>query len=597
MAIRIPTNHEILVSQETHNPFFNNFKQFRKAETEKRAESQKYKIGQSLDAISETSYNGGKTYYGGMSQYENAPPEEKLHHIGDEAAMNWVEINRTRYMEYHRMSNRAEIRYILFSICNEAIVGNEEEEITYLHINDNLPDVSIGEITKRQLQREFEYVMKKFLNMEEEGHKYFEDFLIEGAQFWEVTYAKDSDRIVGLNRLPSYNMLTLTENGEIIGYRQIIETESYTNSYQLGTTYTTGYAPSNQYIDYHPNQILFWDYNKHGFGGINDRYSYLEPAKKLCNQIGLLEDCILRYRILRGHETRAFFIATGNMPTTQAQAWVNKQAQQFTRKIYYNPSDGTVTGMEKVQSMLEDFYFPNPANGNTSRIESIPAGVNLDKLDDLNWFRQQLCLSLFFPISRSQMLSGGESAASSYSNGKPGEVSRDEINFSRFIEMLQRTFSKQVAIPLFIMYLETSDRYSDDIKNEDIFTCKFTESNLFKLFKENEVTNLKLDVLQKVASYIDDGTDGPNSLFAPQYIMKYMLNMNDFEISKNKEMVLLNRLEKIRRAEKIAQQNSEADGGMGSLGVPGDITGMGGGSPEMGLIAPDLAANGVGGAP
>ena len=309
---------------------------------------------------------------------------------------------------------------------------------------------------------------------------------------------------------------------------------------------------------------------------------------KVANQLKNIEDAIVRYRILRGHEKRAFYIPTGNMPPIKAEEHLRRQSENLNRRLYYNSEDGNIVGLEKITAMMEDYYFALPEGQQSAKIETIPAGANLGEITDLNYFKSLLYQALLFPASRSVTMPGQQQGQAVV--GKPGEITRDEIVLTRFIERIQKSFSQQVVIPLFIMYLETMDKYDSDLKDEKFFTCKFTQSNLFKLYKEAEVTNTRFDILDKAAKYIDDGTEGPNSIFAKEFVLKKYFNLSDEEFAENANMIQLERLaaaRKITQQKAVNKENKE-------LGNPGDITGGGGGGQFGGF---DGAANGMGGSP
>lgn len=586
MAINLPkTGFRNNLEDMTHNPFYENFKDFRQKDTQRKQDAVKYQLGQSEQSVTGIDSNATVVIW----NYGDKDPVTRRKDLADKLVNEWHDQLKMRYLNYHRLSRRPEVRYVLESICNEAIVGNEEEQITTLDINENFPDISIGAGTKINLQQDFNNIMTTLLKMNDDGWRNFKKYLIEGSLFFEVGYSKEMDEIKGVRLLPSYNMLVLVEDGIVVGYRQIIDKTAYDSRIQNSTYYTMGGDLTKDWIDYHPNQILWWNYDgEQNLGGVNDRLSFLENARKVANQLKNIEDSIVRYRILRGHEKRVFYIATGNMPPAKAEEHLRRQAENLNRKLYYNTEEGTIVGLEKTQSMIEDYYFAQPEGQSASKIDTVPAGANLGEITDLNYFKGLLYQAMLFPASRSPTLAGGD--MSQYSLGKPGEITRDEIVLTRFIERIQRSFSTQVAIPLFIMFLETSDKYDDSIKDEKFYTCKFTQSNLFKLFKEAEVINTRFDILNKAAQYIDDGTDGPNSIFAKEFVLKRIFKMSDEEWAANTAMKEAERLERIRNNAK----NEEMDKANMNLSNPDDMTGDSGGGQ---FSDSDAAINGMGGSP
>lgn len=569
----------------THNPFYANFRDFRQAENLRRENARRNQIGQSEESINDILGTQASVV---LYNYGNKDPLDRRKDLADKLTSQWVDQLRLRYSNYIRLSRRPEVKYVIETICNEAIVTNELEQIASLKINENFPNIAIGNATKVQLQQDFNEMLQVVMDFDDNAWDWFKKFLIEGSIFFEVGYSKEMNQITGIRLLPSYNMIVVVEDGIVVGYRQIIDKTAYDTDRQNMTYYTMGGDLTKDYIDYHPNQILWWDYKERGFGGVNDRLSFLENSRKVANQLKNIEDSIVRYRILRGHEKRAFYIPTGNMPPIKAEEHLRRQAENLNRRLYYNTEDGSVVGLEKITAMMEDYYFALPEGASSAKIDTIPAGANLGEITDLNYFKQLLYQSLLFPASRSVTMAGQQQSQAAV--GKPGEITRDEIVMTRFIERIQRSFSTQVVIPLFIMYLETKDKYEDDLKNEKYFTCKFTQSNLFKLYKEAEVTNTRFEILDKAAQYIDDGTDSPNSIFAKEFVLKKYFNLTDEEFAEN--LTLIQR-ERINMARNVAANKKKNEENM-ELNNPADMTGGMGGGQFGGF---DSAVNGMGGAP
>ena len=381
-----------------------------------------------------------------------------------------------------------------------------------------------------------------------------------------------------MNQLPSYNMLVIVDKGEIVGYRQVIDAEyGGMNLNKPGVMQSGMY----QFIDYHINQILWWDYGMWG-NGVNDRYSYLEPARKLVNTLSNMEDAYSKYVIMRGHEKRVYYIATGKMTPSKAEEHVKRQEQVLNRRMYFNADDGTIVGNERIQAMSEDFYIPLPDGSQPSRIETLQAGMNLSEVTPLNYMREKIYQALKYPRSRSRL---NQPSAPSYSPGKPGEIDREEITLTRFIENMQNKFGK-VLIDLFIMYLETRTEYGEELKNPKLYSVLFEQSNLFKLYKEAEITSLRLDILQKAQPFITDHTNGPNDIFSLEVVLKDFCRFNDEQYLRNKECKDRELIQYLRMKERTDELNKQTQ----SLQTPED--GQGGGDFGGGGSLGDL-----GGAP
>lgn len=548
-----------------NNPKLNDFNKFRENENTKRSDVLRHKVGQSERAVLSPSVgvqSGNNIVYGGV--LENLPPDERKRRIADRIVEDNYMRNKQRLISYRTMARTAEVAEILENVANEAIIDNNDGQIISLNIKDNLPDVSVGEVTRIKLQQDFNKLMQDVFNFNDYANAYFYKFLVEGALFWEVVYNDEKNKIVGVNQLPSYNMLTIIDKGEIVGYRQIIDNEYGGMNLRNSTMSQNG---TYGYIDYHVNQILCWDYGMYG-NGINDRYSYLEPARKLVNTLNNMEDAYSKYVIMRGHEKRVYYIATGKMPPSKAEEHVQRQSQVLNRRMFYNADDGTIVGNERIQAMSEDFYIPLPDGNQASRIETLQAGMNLSEVTPLNYMREKIYQALKYPRSRSR-LNQPNSPASSI--GKPGEIDREEITLTRFIESLQNKFGK-VLISLFVMFLETRQEYDESLRNVNLYSVVFEQSNLFKLFKEAEVTSLRLDILSKAQPFITDHSGGPSDIFALEMVLKDLCRFTDEQYLKNKELKTKELIQFLRDKERRDELNSQ----VGTLETPENDMGMGG---------------------
>jgi hypothetical protein len=569
----------------TNNPRYSLFEKFRKLESSRVKDSIKNRVGQSERAVlpATTVDNGPVILYRSMLQDKDPVERKKL--IADKMVEDWHMRIKQRIISYRRMINNPEVSEIIENVSNEAICDNGKGQIISLEINDRYPRIAIGDVTKIKLQQDFNDLMQTVFNFDECAKDVFTKFLIEGAQFWEVCYNEEKNKIVGVNHLPSYNMLVIVDHGEVVGYRQILDNEYGGIDYNANVT-----SGKYNYIDYHVNQILYMDYGKWGMGGINDRMSYLEPAKKFVNVLGDLENAYAKYIIMRGQEKRVFYISTGKMNPAKAEEHMKRTADSLNRRMYYDSESGSVVGAERIQAMTDDYYVPLPDGSNASKIETLPAGQNIDKVTPLIYFREKIYQALKYPRNRSRFNTDG---AQPSSIGKPGEIDVEQVVLTRFIENMQKKFGK-LLIELFVMFLETRTDYDDIIKDPKLYTVAFEQSNVFKLIKESEMLNLRLDLLSKAQPFVTDHTGGKNDFFAKEYVMKDLVMMTDEAYSKNQELKDKEFIKFLRDKERLDELNKST----GSLGVPEDgepVGGVGGGDMGMGggeLPPPDLGGEG-----
>ncbi|MCK9428463.1 MAG: portal protein [Candidatus Omnitrophica bacterium] len=562
--------------QLTNNSKYDDFKDFRKVESKRDAEANRDKVGQSERAVMPIS----ATAEGPVLLYRNSQlekdPIERRKLIADKIVDDSHQKLRQRVISYRNMLKNPEVSEIVENIANEAITDNGRGQVISLAINDRYPGVAIGDISKNNLQQDFSNVMQTIFNFNEVAKNVFIKFLVEGAQFWEVCYNKEKNKITGVNHLPSYNMLVIIDDGVIVGFRQIIDNEYGGINIDKAATNNGRYT----YKDYSVNQILWWDYQSWGMGGINDRQSYLEPAKKFVNVLGNLEDSYAKYIITRGTEKLVYYISTGKMPPPKAEEHLQRQANVLNRKVYYNGDEGTILGSERIQAMSESIFVPVPDGTSPSKIDVLPAGTNIGEITPLNYFREKIYQALKYPRSRSRM---NTQQAQPASIGKPGEIDVEQVILTRFIENMQASFGK-VLIDLFIMYLETRPEYDDKIKDPKLYQVTFEQSNVFKMIKESEMINMKLDILAKASEFLADFSGGPKDILAKELVLKDFCQMSDEQYSKNLQLRDKELVRRLREKERLEEINKETQ----TLNVPeGGGSGFGGdeiGGSELGGI-------------
>lgn len=563
----------------TNNARYSDFTDFRKIENKRISERIQGRVGQSERSVLPISsvVNGPVMLY--QNNVLEKDPLERKKLIADKIVEEAHMRLKQRVIGYRSMLKSPEVGEIIENVTNEAITNDGHGQIVSLGVNEFFPNIAIGDQTKIKLQQDFNNVMQTIFDFNNIARSSFMKFLTEGAQFWEVVYNKEKNKIIGVNHLPSYNMLVIVDRGEIVGFRQILDNEYGGITINPGSTNNGRYS----YVDYHVNQILWWDYGAWGNGGINDRMSYLEPAKMYVNCLNNIENAYTKNIITRGFDKRVHYISTGKMPTIKAEEHVRRQAEVLNRRVYFNADDGTILGTERIQAMNEDIFIPLPDGQNPSKIDTLNASANIGEVTPLNYFREKIYQALKYPRNRSRM---NTAQSPNSSIGKPGEIDVEQVILTRFIENMQASFGK-VLIDLFIMYLETRTEYDDLIKDPKIYRVVFEQSNVFKMIKESEMVNLKLDILQKAKEFLTDHTNGPNDVFAKEFVLKNMIKLSDEEYALNemlKEKELIKFLRDKERRDELNKQTQTMEvpddslGGMGGGGM-GDFGGggMGGG--------------------
>jgi len=477
--------------------------------------------------------DGYSTFAPALGLYDGALDSTR---VQDAIAENQVQLywrkNVERCLKYNTVAGRSEVNESLIQICNEAIYKDDLDEICSLSIDS---DAEIGESTQKMLHTIFrKEVLRRILNFDKDGWHYMKKLLIEGRLFFEVLYDEKSKSIVGVNMLPSQNIIVIVQDNLIIGYRQMLD-GAYNQSVKTG---------GKNYIDFSPNQILFVDLNIYGPGGVNDPRSIIEPAMKPFNQLNTIEDSVVMYRVLWGSEKLVLKVDTSGMPKQLAEKHMKDQAKVFSRKIDYNTLTGEITNFGRAIGLSEHYIIPVSQEREHSQIERLAGGDQLGNIDDLKFFKRNLINSLMVPPGRITSLVGEKD---NFSNGKIGEVTQGEVSFARLIGRYQTPIEIMI-VRLFVMVLNTKQVINDDIKVQENFKVRFKRSNGFQNFIDAEVWTSRLTVFESMMKHTST-KDNPNGALAKQFALHYGLRITDDEYSKNKEWIKKEKAEDLGETE------------------------------------------------
>ena len=279
---------------------------------------------------------------------------------------------------------------------------------------------------------------------------------------------------------------------------------------------TQGIRISPDAISYCPSGLV--DANK------NHVLSYLHKAIKPVNQLRMIEDSLVIYRISRAPERRIFYIDVGNLPKVKAEQYLKDVMQRYRNKLVYDARTGEIRDDRNHMSMLEDFWLPRREGGRGTEITTLPGGSNLGEIDDIIYFQRKLYRSLNVPISRLE-------AEQNFSLGRTTEITRDELKFTKFIGRLRKKFT-----PLFNDILKTQLVLKGVINIEEWSSIKehiqydFMMDVHFAELKDAELLREKLDQLGAVESYI-------GTFFSKEWVYKNVLKMTDYEVKEMRKQM------------------------------------------------------------
>ena len=252
--------------------------------------------------------------------------------------------------------------------------------------------------------------------------------------------------------------------------------------------------------------------------------SYLHKALKPVNQLRMMEDSLVIYRISRAPERRIFYIDVGNLPKGKAEEYLRGIMNQYRNKLVYDAKTGDIKDDRKHMSMLEDFFLPRREGGRGTEITTLPGGENLGQIDDIIYFQKKLYKSLNVPVNRLEQ-------EAQYSLGRTTEITRDEVKFKKFIDRLRKRFSD-----LFMQLLKTQLLLKGIITEADWKEWKesivfnFIEDNYFSELKQSEMLRERFEMLGSLDEYV-------GKYISNEWIRKNVLRQTDDEIEEIQKQI------------------------------------------------------------
>jgi hypothetical protein len=429
----------------------------------------------------------------------------------------------TRYRE---MANHPELEMAIDDIVNEAITHDVSGKTVDI-VLDNLKQ---PETIKKKITEEFQNVLK-MLNFGNLSDDLFKRWYIDGRIYYHVVVDEAKPR-EGIQELRYIDPRKIRKVREIkkdrdpkTGAQIVASIAEYYVYNDKGTT-TQSYTSSvNAGLRIAPESIINVN------SGLMDAkntfvISYIHKAIKPLNQLRMIEDAVVIYRLSRAPERRIFYIDVGNLPKGKAEQYLKDIMAKYRNKMVYDASTGELRDDRKHMSMLEDFWLPRREGGKGTEITTLPAGQNLGELEDVKYFRQKLLNSLNVPISRLEPQQGGMIGV-----GRTTEVTRDEVKFTKFIVRLRNKFSQifdhALRVQLVLKGICTLEEW-DDFK-EDIY-YNYMKDNNFTEMRDAEILRERLSVLQTVDPYI-------GRYYSMEWVQKNVLQMDKETIAEMKKQI------------------------------------------------------------
>lgn len=414
---------------------------------------------------------------------------------------------------YREVALHPECDAAIEEIVNEAICFNDNGEVVEL----NLEQLQVSDAIKKKIQEEFAEV-RSIMDFDNTAHDLFRAWYIDGRQYHVITLdpSKPKEGIQKVELVDSRKTRKIKKVNKKrdpkTGIEVVTDTEEFFvyNSQGIEAGSAAGIKLSTDSVLYVPSGMF--DQNS------GMMFSYLHKAVKPVNQLKMLEDATVIYRIARAPERRVFYIDVGNLPKVKAEQYVADIMNKYKNKIVYDSSTGEVKDARSAISMLEDFWMPRRENSKGTEITTLPSGQTLGQIDDVEYFQKKLYQSLNVPVTRLLPQQG-------FSIGRSNEVTRDELKFNKFVQRLRNRFSQLLIGLLRVQLVAKNVVTADDWKDfEKKINVRFVNDNNFVEMRDAELWSNRFQMLQQVTPYL-------GSFFSQDWVKRKILQLTEEEIT------------------------------------------------------------------
>ena len=420
----------------------------------------------------------------------------------------------TRYRE---MVLQPECDSAVDDVVNETICGNFDD----VPVQVELSNLKQSEKIKKLIREEFDEILR-LLDFDNRSYEIFRRWYVDGRLFYHKVIDPKNPRggMIELRYIDPRKIRKVTEYeekkpGELRGVDLNTQLTQKAASYYL-------YNPkglknsTNQGMKIAPDSI---SYSHSGIQDLNKNMvlSHLHKAIKAVNQLRMIEDSLVIYRLSRAPERRIFYIDVGNLPKNKAEQYLREVMGRYRNKLVYDANTGEIKDDKKFMSMLEDFWLPRREGGRGTEITTLPGGQNLGELEDVKYFQKKLYKSLNVPNSRLE-------TETTFNIGRAAEITRDEVKFQKFVARLRKRFSE-----LFTDLLKTQLILKGILTLEDWESMKehvqfdYIADNYFTELKEIEIRNERMNEVANMDPYV-------GKYFSADYIRRQVLKHTDVEI-------------------------------------------------------------------
>ena len=422
--------------------------------------------------------------------------------------------------KYREMSMTQEVDMAVSDVVNESVF----HEMGKSSINLSLDGLDVSDSIKTKITTEFKNILK-LLNFNKTGSDLFRKWYVDGKIYHHIIVDEKKPKD-GIKALVPVDALDIKKVREIQKEKDPVTSVEYVKNIEEYFVYkpdqaTGQYLPQGRFSD---EIRVTSDAISYVHSGMIDAekqvvIGYLYKAIKPYNQLRMIEDSLVIYRLARAPERRIFYIDVGNLPKLKAEQYLRSVMDKYKQKVVYNAQTGEVEDQKKQMSMLEDFWLPRREGGRGTEINTLPSGQNLGEIEDIEYFRKKLYQSLNIPISR---IEGTESTA--FNLGRTSEINRDEIKFSKFISKIRQRFSL-LFTELLRTQLVLKNIITDDYWQEidDYIEYIWTRDSHYVELKQNEIMRERFEILSGMDEYV-------GKYISDEWVRKNVLRQTDEEI-------------------------------------------------------------------
>ena len=426
-----------------------------------------------------------------------------------------IKNERDLIYKYREMSLHSEVDAAIDDVVNEAIVQDDIKQTLQL----DLEDVDLPDPVKDKVNEEFDHILK-MLNFKNRGYDIFRKWYIEGKTYYHAVIDPANPKkgllelrpvdAAKIQKIKSVKKKTLKDKQGRDAVKVVDKVEEYYLFMENEN------VPEQQGLKIYPDAIV---YCHSGLYDLQKKrvYGNLHKAIKPLNQLRMIEDAVVIYRISRAPERRIFYIDVGSLPKNKAEQYLRDVMNRYRNKLVYDANTGEIRDDRRFQSMLEDFWLPRREGGRGTEISTLPGGENLGQMDDVEYFKKKLYRSLGVPSTRLEADNG-------FNMGRSSEITRDELKFFKMIEKLRQKFSEMFTQALRIQLVlkgvmkeEEFDKIKNDIRYEYARDSYFTE------LKDAEILENRMGVLRDMSDHV-------GNYYSHEFIRKKVLHQTDEEI-------------------------------------------------------------------